>query len=61
MTILPEQVRARCCDACPVKNGLQGKEYTEGFLGCHADVLEEIEPVAVCRGLAIANGWIERE
>jgi len=51
-------IRPSVCDACPVASGLQDATFDPARPGCHADEMEGIEPVSICRGLAIANGWL---
>lgn len=51
-------VRPSTCDACPVANGLQDASFAPGHEACHGDALEGTARPAVCRGLALARGWI---
>lgn len=55
----PAQVRPCICEECPVAKELQSpNDYTNENKGCHSDDLEGMTPPGICRGLAIAQGWI---
>lgn len=57
----PSRVRPSVCDNCPVEAGLQSpNDFQHGHIECHSDGMEKIEPAGICRGLAIARGWIPR-